>query len=82
MLNRTSESLTWALPAPPFLQYDIQQFFEGYDVVPGSIKIQESFPGRKTGEAFVEFGSPEEADVSDPMRRLTSVGFSFLCMMR
>jgi RNA recognition motif-containing protein len=42
--------------------FDIQQFFEGYDVVPGSIKIQESFPGRKTGEAFVEFASPEEAD--------------------
>lgn len=74
-----AESLSH-VPAPPFLQFDIQQFFEGYDVVPGSIKIQESFPGRKTGEAFVEFASPEEADVSDPTRPFTFAASSFLCI--
>lgn len=42
-------------------QREIMDFFEGYSILPNGIHIVVGATDRPTGEAFVEFVSPEEA---------------------
>ena len=41
---------------------DIEEFFSGYNMVPGSVKYQQNEEGRKTGHAAVLFESCEDAE--------------------
>ncbi len=41
---------------------DVAAFFEGYNMVPDSLKYQMNEEGRKTGQAAVLFESTEDAE--------------------
>jgi RNA recognition motif-containing protein len=41
--------------------HDILDFFRGFDILPQSVQIGMTSDGRSSGEAWVSFGSSEEA---------------------
>jgi len=53
---------------------DIAEFFEGYNMVPGSIKYQQNEEGRKTGHAAVLFESQADADRAFKEKQKQEIG--------
>lgn len=53
---------------------DIEEFFQGYNMVPGSVKYQQNEDGRKTGHAAVLFESCEDAERAFKEKQKQEIG--------
>eukprot|EP00128_Syssomonas_multiformis_P014980 Colp12_sorted_trinity150504_noHs@3152 len=58
--------------------YDVVQFFDGFNVTADSVSISTNQSGRPSGEAFIVFSSPEEAQRAIRERNRASIGSRYI----
>jgi len=58
--------------------YEVEQFFNGYQITPGSVQLGQDASGRSSGEGWISFGSAAEAQRAVQEKNRASMGSRYV----